>query len=77
MKKKVVIKENDWNDSIYKTKEWNDSVIVNMYEHNYITNEYIITYTEKEIIKDEPVSKAIVSDAAAKVLIGEFLENNK
>ena len=35
MKKKVVIKGEDWISSIYSTKEWHNSVEVIRYEHDY------------------------------------------
>lgn len=47
MKKKVIIKEEDWETSVYPTKEWNDSVEVMKYEHDYEKKEYIIEYKEK------------------------------
>lgn len=46
MKKQIIISEDEWEDSIYKTKEWEQSVEVLKWEHDYIKKEYIITYDE-------------------------------
>jgi len=52
-KKRIVIKEEDWEDSVYHTKEWEQSVTIKKWEHDYMKGEYIIDY----ISSDEEVSK--------------------
>jgi len=47
MKKKIVIKESDWNDSIYKTKKWEQSVEILRWEHDYVEHIYVIDYIDK------------------------------
>lgn len=46
MKKKVIVKGEDWVSSIYSTKEWHNSVEVIRYEHDYEKNTYTIEYNE-------------------------------
>ena len=46
-KNKVIIKEEDWKNSIYSTKEWEHSVVVKRWEHDYVKKEYIIDYEIK------------------------------
>lgn len=46
MKKKVIITEKDWPESIYRTKEWEDSVTIIRWEHDYEKGQYVIDYTE-------------------------------
>ena len=56
MKKRVIIKAKDWENSIYKTKEWEQSVKVIMWEHDFgiwdfgggIEEKYTIDYIEKD-----------------------------
>lgn len=47
MKKQVIIKEEDWANSIYRTIEWENSVILLRWEHDYVNKQYIIDYKEK------------------------------
>jgi len=47
MKKQIIIKEEDWESSIYKTREWEQSVEIIRWEHDYENKQYIIDYKEK------------------------------
>lgn len=44
----VIIKEEDWTESIYRTKEWEDSVDILRWEHDYEKKQYVIIYQEKQ-----------------------------
>jgi hypothetical protein len=46
MEKVIVISEQDWPTSIYKTKEWEQSVRILRWEHDYVKKCYIINYEE-------------------------------
>lgn len=43
----IIIKEEDWKDSKYRTKEWEDTVIITYWEHNYENKNYIIKWKKK------------------------------
>jgi len=47
MKKQIIIKEEDWETSIYRTREWEGSVEIVRWEHDYENKQYIIDYKEK------------------------------
>jgi len=47
MKKQIIIKEEDWNNSIYRTREWEQSVEIIRWEHDYEKKQYVIDYKEK------------------------------
>ena len=47
MKQRVIVKEEDWIDSIYSTKEWEQSIELIRWEHDYVKKEYIIDYKTK------------------------------
>lgn len=44
--KRVVIKENDWQNSKYRTVEWEQSVEIIRWEHDYEKKQYVIDYKE-------------------------------
>lgn len=48
-KKVVVVKEVDWENSIYRTKEWEDSVEIVRWEHDFENKTYTIDYYFKSI----------------------------
>jgi hypothetical protein len=41
---KVIISENEWDNSIYRTKEWIDSVEITYWEHDFQNKTYTIIY---------------------------------
>lgn len=43
---KIIIKEEDWDNSIYKTKEWEQSVEIISLERDFIKKQYVITIRE-------------------------------
>ena len=47
MKKKIIVKESDWEDSMYRTQEWEQSVEIIRWEHNFLLKQYVIDYNEK------------------------------
>ncbi len=47
MKKQVIVNEEDWQDSIYRTVEWEQSVQIIQWIHDYEKKQYIIDYKEK------------------------------
>ena len=50
-KKRIVIKEEEWKDSIYSTVEWEESVTINKWEHDYMKGEYIIDYVSSDEVE--------------------------
>ena len=44
---KIVVKEEDWEKSEYKTKEWEQSVKIVKWTHDYVDKIYIIEFIEK------------------------------
>lgn len=46
MKTQIIIKEEDWDNSIYKTKEWEQSVEIISFERDFIKKQYVITIRE-------------------------------
>jgi hypothetical protein len=46
-KTQVIVTENDWPTSIYRTKEWEQSVKIIRWEHDYVNKIYIIDYETK------------------------------
>ena len=40
----IIIKEEDWKDSKYRTKEWENTVELIKWEHDYEKKIYIIDY---------------------------------
>lgn len=42
----VVIKEEDWQESKYRTIQWEQSVEIVRWEHDYEKKTYTITYTK-------------------------------
>ena len=44
---KIVISEEDYNNSQYSTKEWEQSVTIVRWEHNFEEKNYTITFEEK------------------------------
>jgi len=50
---KIIIKEEDWVSSKYKTKKWEESVIVTYWEHDYENKTYTIKYTKKETTQEQ------------------------
>lgn len=48
MKKKIVISESDWDESIYKTIEWEQSVEILRCEHDYEKHIYVIDYIDSK-----------------------------
>lgn len=47
MKKQVIIPENEWYNSIYRTLEWELSVNITRWEHDYVKKQYVIDYIDK------------------------------
>lgn len=45
---RIVIKENEWPRSKYKTKEWEDTVNIIRWEHDYEKKIYIIDFEKSE-----------------------------
>lgn len=46
MKKQIIIKEEDWINSIHRTIAWEQSVIITRWEHDYVKKQYVIDYIE-------------------------------
>lgn len=44
---KIVISEEDYNNSQYSTKEWEQSVTIVRWEHDFEEKKYTITFEEK------------------------------
>lgn len=47
MKRQIIIQEEDWSESVYRTKEWEDSVDLIRWEHDYVKKQYIIDFKDK------------------------------
>ena len=43
----IIIKEEDWEDSKYRTKEWRDTVETIKWVHDYENKIYVIDYNYK------------------------------
>jgi len=48
MKEEIIVKEEDWDNSIYSTKEWYNNVTIINYEHDFIKKQYIIKFIKNE-----------------------------
>lgn len=46
-KKTITIKEEDWAESVFRTKALEDSVEIKTWTHDDVKKEYIIEYEEK------------------------------
>lgn len=44
----IIVKEEDWDASIYKTLEWEQSVILDRWTHDFELKEYKLEYFEKQ-----------------------------
>lgn len=44
MKKQIIIKGEDWENSIYNTREWEKSVEIIRWEHDFVKKQYVIDY---------------------------------
>lgn len=40
---KIIVKEEDWSESQYRTRKWEKRVNIVRWEHDYVKNEYEIT----------------------------------
>ena len=49
MKKKEIIKDNEWNGSIFEEMEKNKSITITHWEHDFEKRIITITYTENEL----------------------------
>jgi|AACY02.14.fsa_nt_gi hypothetical protein len=74
---KIIIKEEDWVSSKYKTKKWEESVIITYWEHNYKNKTYTIKFNKKYIKIQEPV-KWVMKEKEKEVIwkIIERIEKN-